>query len=114
MVDRDAHAKSLIHAKLVQSREELRSILGPLPGEYGNGGQAPGQARGGFPRSRTMQMLLSGRGLGTLGALAGGLLIARPALALRLLKFVPASAVAKMIMARAVGALKSKSGDGGA
>jgi hypothetical protein len=51
---------------------------------------------------------LSGRGLGTLGALAGGLLIARPALALRLLRFVPASAVAKMLMAKAVSALKSK------
>jgi hypothetical protein len=113
MVDRDAQAKSLIHAKLVQSREELRRILDPPPGEYGDG-QAPRQGNGGFPRSRTMQMLLSGRGLGTLGALAGGLLIARPALALRLLKFVPASAVAKMIMARAVGALKSKSGDSGA
>ena len=113
MVDRDAQAKSLIHAKLVQSRRELRSILDPLPGEDGDS-QAPRQGHGGFPRSRTMQMLLSGRGLGTLGALAGGLLIARPALALRLLKFVPASAVAKMIMARAVGALKSKSGDGGA
>jgi hypothetical protein len=113
MVDRDAQAKSLIHAKLVQSREELRSILDPPPGEYGDS-QAPRNRNGGFPRSRTMQMLLSGRGLGTLGALAGGLLIARPALALRLLKFVPASAVAKMIMARAVGALKSKSGDGGA
>ncbi len=112
MVDRDAQAKSLIHAKLVQSREELCSILDPPPGEYGDS-QAPRQGLGGFPRSRTMQMLLSGRGLGTLGALAGGLLIARPALALRLLKFVPASAVAKMIMARAVGALKSKSGDGG-
>jgi hypothetical protein len=112
MVDRDAQAKSLIHAKLVQSREELRSILDPAPGEYGNGGQAPGQAHAGFPRSRTMQMLMSGRGLGTLGALAGGLLIARPALALRLLRLVPASAVAKMIMARAVGALKSKSRDG--
>ena len=62
----------------------------------------------GFPRSRTMQMLLSSRGLGTLGALAGGLLIARPALALRLLRFVPASAVAKMLMARAVSALKGK------
>jgi hypothetical protein len=112
MVDRDAQAKSLIHAKLVQSREELRSILDPPPGEYGDGSPAPRHGHGGFPRSRTMQMLLSGRGLGTLGALAGGLLIARPALALRLLKFVPASAVAKMIMARAVGALKSKSGDG--
>ena len=112
MVDRDAQAKSLIHAKLAQSREELRSILDPPRGEYGNGGQAPGQAHAGFPRSRTMQMLMSSRGLGTLGALAGGLLIARPALALRLLKYVPASAVAKMIMARAVGALKSKSRDG--
>ena len=47
-----------------------------------------------------MQMLLSGRGLGTVGALAGGLLLARPALALRLLRFVPASAVAQMLMAR--------------
>jgi hypothetical protein len=65
----------------------------------------------GFPRSRTMQMLLSGRGLGTLGALAGGLLIARPALALRLLRFVPASAVAKMLMNKAVSALKSKPQD---
>jgi hypothetical protein len=112
MVDRDAQAKSLIHAKLVQSREELRSILDPPPGEHRNGGQAPGPGHAGFPRSHTMQMLMSGRGLGTLGALAGGLLIARPALALRLLKFVPASAVAKIIMARAVDALKSKSRDG--
>jgi hypothetical protein len=111
MMDRDATVRSQIHAKLVQSREELRRILDPPPGEYGNGGLAPGQAAG-FPRSRTMQMLMSGRGLGTLGALAGGLLIARPALALRLLRYVPASSVAKMIMARAIGALKAKSGDG--
>lgn len=111
MMDRDAVARSQIHAKLVQSREELRAILDPPPGDYGEGGQSAGHAAG-FPRSRTMQMLMSGRGLGTLGALAGGLLIARPALALRLLRFVPANAVAKMLMARAVGALKSKSRDG--
>jgi hypothetical protein len=55
-----------------------------------------------------MQMLLSSRGLGTLGALAGGLLIARPALALRLLRFVPASSVAKMLMTRLMSALKEK------
>jgi hypothetical protein len=108
MMDRDATPRSQIHAKLVQSREELRRILDPPPGD---GGQAPGEASG-FPRSRTMQMLMSGRGLGTLGALAGGLLIARPALALRLLRYLPASSVAKMIMAKAFGALKSRSGDG--
>jgi hypothetical protein len=111
MVDRDAQAKTLIHARLVQSREELRSILDPPPANYGDGGQAPRNGNAGFPRSRTMQMLLSSRGLGTLGALAGGLLVARPALALRLLRFVPAGSVAKMIMARAIGALKSKPRD---
>jgi hypothetical protein len=112
MVDRDAQAKSLIHARLVQSREELRSILDPPPPNSGDGSQAPRNGNAGFPRSRTMQMLLSSRGLGTLGALAGGLLVARPALALRLLRFVPAGSVAKMVMARAIGALKSKSRDG--
>ena len=111
MVDRDANARSLIHTKLAQSREELRSILDPPPGEYGGSNNAPGNGHGGFPCSRTMQMLLSSRGLGTLGALAGGLLIARPALALRLLRLVPANAVAKMLMAKAVSMLKSKSGD---
>ena len=109
MMDRDAGARSQIHGKLVQSREEVRAILDPPPGERGGGAHVPGNGHGGFPRSRTMQMLMSGRGLGTMGALAGGLLIARPALALRLLRFVPASAVAKIIMAKALGALKAKS-----
>ncbi|SRR5579859_421821 len=108
MDDRDASARSLIHARLAQSREELRSILDPPPGDKGRGGM-PGEGTGGFPRSRIMRTLLSGRGLGTLGALASGLLLARPALALRLLKLVPASAVAKILMAKAMGALKSKS-----
>jgi hypothetical protein len=111
MVDRDAEARNLILTKLAQSREELRSILDPPPGEAG-GGQSRGNGHAGFPRSRTMQILMSGRGLGTLGALAGGLMIARPALALRLLKFVPANAVAKLLMAKAVGAFKSKSRNG--
>jgi hypothetical protein len=113
MADRDADARNLIRTKLTQSREELRSILDPPPGES-SGGQARGNGQGhaGFPRSRTMQILMSGRGLGTLGALAGGLMIARPALALRLLKFVPANAIAKLLMAKAVGAFKSKPRNG--
>ena len=106
MADRDAAARELIYKRLAQSREELRMLLEP-PRESG-GGEAGMNGHAGFPRSRTMQMLMSSRGLGALGALAGGLLIARPALALRLLRFVPASAVAKMLMAKAVGALKSK------
>jgi len=108
MADRDAAERDLIRNRLAQSREELRALLDPPPGQ-GNGSAAAGRnGHLGFPRSRTMQMLLSSRGLGTLGALAGGLLIARPALALRLLRFVPASAVAKMLMAKALSALRSK------
>jgi hypothetical protein len=112
VADRDSDARNLLHARLSQSREELRTIFDPPPGENGNDGEVSSNGRGRFPRSRTMQMLMSSRGLGTLGAVAGGLLIARPALALRLLRLLPASAMAKMFMARAVGALKSKSRDG--
>jgi hypothetical protein len=107
MADRDAAARDLVHNRLAQSRAELSLLLDPPP-EESDGGGARVNGHAGFPRSRTMQTLLSSRGLGTLGALAGGLLIARPALALRLLRLVPASAVAKMLMAKAVGALKSK------
>ncbi len=108
MADRDAAERDLILNRLAQSREEVRALLDPPPGESNDSGTPGLNGHLGFPRSRTMQMLLSSRGLGTLGALAGGLLIARPALALRLLRFVPASAVAKMLMAKAVSALRSK------
>src|ERR1700723_2017862 len=110
MTEQTEAASAAILARLAQSREELRTVFEPPPKQSGADG-GTGARHGGFPRSRTMQMLLSGRGLGTLGALAGGLLIARPALALRLLRFVPANAVAKMLMAKAVSALKSKPKD---
>jgi hypothetical protein len=112
MKERDAAARDLIHTRLAQSREELRSILDPPAVPANGSGESTANGLGGFPRSRTMQALLSSRGLGTLGALAGGLLIARPALALRLLRLVPASAVGKMLIAKAVGALKAKASSG--
>lgn len=108
MKERDAAARDLIRTKLAQSREELRLALDPPTTQRNGSAESSANGSGGFPRSRTMQALLSSRGLGAVGALAGGLLIARPALALRLLRLVPASAVAKMLMAKAVGALKAK------
>jgi hypothetical protein len=107
VADRDAAERDLVMTRLAQSRQELRQLLDPPP-EEGKTGQAAANGHAGFPRSRTMQMLMSGRGLGTLGALAGGLLIARPMLALRLLRFVPTGSVAKFLMAKVVGALKEK------
>ena len=55
-----------------------------------------------------MRLLMSNRGLGTLGAAVAGLLVARPALALRILRLVPISAVARAVMVRALGALRSR------
>lgn len=108
MTDREDLTRSEIIARLDASREELRRVLDPPRREAGAAAQDG--ATGGFPRSRTMQMFTSGRGLGTLGAVAAGLLIARPALALRLLRMLPASAVAKTLLLRAVGMMRAKRG----
>jgi len=113
VIDRDKAARDEIVAKLAASREELRRVLDPPRDPVDGHGEALSNGHDKFPRSRTLQMLLSGRGLGTLGALAGGLLIARPALALRLLRMLPAGAVAKILIGRAVDALKAKPEGGG-
>ena len=104
MSDRDA-----IIARLAESRAEIAHLLEP-PAESGEqGADGPEDAEGGsFPRSRTMQALLSGRGLGAVGAMAGGLLLARPALAWRLLKLLPASAVARMVLSRIIASMRGK------
>jgi hypothetical protein len=107
MTNGDEASRAEIRSKLAASRAELRRVLDPPPNEHGGDGP-PGDYPGGFPRSRTMRMIMSGRGLGTLGAAAAGLLIARPALALRLLRLLPASAVARMVVTRAFSALRKK------
>jgi hypothetical protein len=108
MTDRDQAARAEILARLAASREELRRILDPPPDEPAVGGAKAGAGAGGFPRSRTLQMLMSGPGLGTLGAAALGLIVARPGLALRLMRLLPASAVAKTLLIRAIAALRAK------
>jgi hypothetical protein len=108
MKDRDAAARIEIRTRLAASRQEVRRVLDPprADGEGADGGL--GAHPEGFPRSRTMQLLMSGRGLGTVGAVVAGLLVARPTLALRLLRMLPASAVAKMVMSRAFSAMRAR------
>jgi hypothetical protein len=103
MTERDEVAVDEVRARLKQSREEYRLLLDP-PRDESGGAPAPANRQTGFPRSRTMQALMSSRGLGALGVLAGGFLIARPALALRLLRLLPTGTVAKAIVARALSA----------
>jgi hypothetical protein len=107
VADRDEAARAEILARLAESREELRRRLDPPPNEAGGESQA-GDYPGGFPRSRTMKMLMSSRGIGTVGAMAAGLLIARPAVALRLLRMLPVSAVARMLMVKAFSGLRRR------
>jgi hypothetical protein len=97
-------------AKLAQSRAEILRILEPTPQNESSDAAAgaTGEQSASFPRSRTMKLLMTGRGIGTLGALIGGLAIARPALVFRLARMIPAGAVARMLLVKAIGALRSK------
>jgi len=111
MTIQDDAAQAEILARLAASREELRRLLDRTRDTADANGSTAEYHRpgpGGFPRSRTMQMLMSGRGLGTLGAAAAGLLIARPGLALRLLRILPASTIAKTLLVRTIAALRTK------
>jgi hypothetical protein len=56
-------------------------------------------------------MLLSGRGVGITGAIAAGLFIARPALALRLLRMLPAGAATRIVLSRVISMLRAKQAD---
>jgi hypothetical protein len=108
MTDQDEAARALILARLAQSRAELRRLIDPPPREADGGSGADEQPSGGFPRSRTMQMLLSGRGMGVVGAIAAGLFIARPALALRLIRMLPTGTAARMLLARGISMLRDR------
>ena len=95
-------------ARLAASRAEIRRLLEPPPRvSPGEGPDSGATGRGAFPRSRTMKMLLSARGAGTLGAVVCGLLVARPQLALRLLRMLPTGAIGRILLVKAISALRS-------
>ncbi len=103
----DLTRRDAILARLAQSRAEIRELLEPAS-EAGEQRATPSDVDGQFPRSRTMRSILSGRGLGAAGAVLGGLLIARPALAWRLVRLLLMSAMARLLLVRAVSAMRSK------
>jgi hypothetical protein len=108
MTDPDEAARTAILVRMAASRQELRRVLDPPRNDSEGRASASNEDSGDFPRSRTMRMLMNGRGLGTLGAVAAGLLMARPALALRLLRMLPVSALAKTLLMRGFIALRQK------
>ena len=106
-------------SKLAQSRAEIRRVLDPPPRaahasrqgadpEHPEHDEEHDPHAGVFPRSRTMRLLLSGRGIGTVGAVVGGLLMARPRLAFKLVRMLPTGAVARMLVLKAVTAFRAR------
>jgi hypothetical protein len=98
--------RDAILERLAQSRAEIRRLLEPAPRESAEEHPSPDAAPRGFPRSRTMRMLMKGRGLGVLAALAGGLIIARPAVAWRLIRSLPTGTVARLLITRILAGMR--------
>jgi hypothetical protein len=101
----EAQRKAIL-ARLAESRAEIKRLLEPRPDEAG---EERAEHDSGFPRSRTMRALLSGRGLGAVGATAAGLIMARPALAWRLIRMLPTGALLRMGLARVLGGIGRQS-----
>ena len=99
-----------ILAKMAQSRAEIQRLLEPSQHPAGADQGAGGGGAGEFPRSRTMKLLLSSRAVGAVGAVVGGLLMARPALAIRLVRLIPVGAIARALLVKGISALRAKRG----
>jgi len=102
----DSRAETL--AMMAATRAEIRALLEPPAANSAieDGGEHESGSE--FPRSRTMRLLLSGRGLGTAAALIGGLLVARPALFLRALRLIPSGAVARMLLVKGIAWMRTE------
>ncbi len=106
----DARRETL--ERMAESRAQIRRLLDPpAPAETAEGPEAGGENTAGnatFPRSRTMRALLSGRGIGTAGAVLTGLLVARPALLVRAIKLIPTGALARLLLVKGVSWIKAR------
>ena len=105
MNPRDEARRNAILARLAESRTEIKRLLEPRSEEEDEAAAGEGT---GFPRSRTMRALLSGRGLGAVGATAAGLALARPGLAWKLIRMVPAGALLRVALGRFLGGMRER------
>ena len=85
-------------ARLARSRAELQALFEPEQSAPGAPGAA--QERGAFPRSKTMKLLTKGAGPAGLAVMALALFATSPAKARMLLRYLPMSAITKIVVAR--------------
>jgi hypothetical protein len=103
MIDSTPDPQMRTVARLAETRRQLVELFFPEPSS-----QTPPMRGGVFPRSRTLRLLLSKHGFGAISALAGGLLLARPAMLLRLLRWAPVRAIARTLLIRLISTTGSK------
>lgn len=85
--------------RLAQTRQQLVDLFTSERAEPGSG-QRSRESPGSFPRSRTMRLLLGKQGLGAVAAIMGGILVARPAIAWRMLRLLPVKTFARTMFVR--------------
>jgi hypothetical protein len=78
--------------KILESRTELERLL--------IDDQEESRSSGSFPRSRTLRLLTSNRGIVLLAVVAGGALLLRPTLLKRAIRYVPMGPLLRMLTNR--------------
>jgi hypothetical protein len=94
-------------ARLAQTRQELVALL-TADRDGSEAGQASRGPSDSFPRSRTIRLLLGKQGIGAVAAILGGILVARPAIAWRLLRLLPIKTFARTMLVRLLTSYGSK------
>jgi hypothetical protein len=85
-------------SRLAETRQQLVDLF--TQDQEESAGKPAGARGGTFPRSHTIRLLLGRQGLGALAAIVGGILVARPAIAWRILRFLPIKTFARTMFVR--------------
>jgi hypothetical protein len=86
-------------SRLAETRQQLVDLF-TADRQESAAGQPASPRAGSFPRSHTIRLLLGKQGLGALAVIIGGILVARPAIAWRLLRLLPIKTFARTMFVR--------------
>lgn len=92
-----AHDPARSAMTITESRAELRRLLHEEATEQPRSADA-------FPRSKTMRFLKSRGAIGLAAAVAGGVLLAKPGLAVKALRIIPVNMLVRVLTARLISA----------
>jgi hypothetical protein len=98
MAENPAENLETASERLARSRAELRQIFEPPPET--DAGRPDARSASGFPRSAIMKAITKHGGATGIALLAVALVAARPKLAVKLLRYLPVSAISKSLVSR--------------